>query len=225
MRKLAEFRNVHKGEDIYVLASGKSVDFVDNSFFQGKIVIGVNQAFKKVECRYLIRKESALARAVIASQHGSMIFVSKGDCGGVGNHNEKLLRAAPETLQRRLCVFDHITNVHEVRFPTKDDQLLVSYSTITTAIHLAAYMGAKNVILVGHDCGTIDGQANFSGYHTNETYRIAHSAGEKGYVEWLKGIEKHTVQVKEWLRKKYGCNVLSLNPFVSLGLEGHRYAK
>ena len=34
MKELIEFRNLHKGEDIYVIASGKSVDFIDNSFFE-----------------------------------------------------------------------------------------------------------------------------------------------------------------------------------------------
>ena len=45
--------------------------------------------------------------------------------------------------------------------PKRDNKLIVSGSTITTAIHLAAHMGAKYIILLGHDCGTLDGENNF----------------------------------------------------------------
>ena len=37
---------------------------------------------------------------------------------------------------------------------------MVSRSTVTSAIHLAAYMSAKNIILVGHDCGFINNKSN-----------------------------------------------------------------
>ena len=37
MLKLEDFENKFKGEDIYVIGSGKSLDFIDNSFFENKI--------------------------------------------------------------------------------------------------------------------------------------------------------------------------------------------
>ena len=33
MKQLTDFKNIHLGEDIYVYASGKSCDYIDNSFF------------------------------------------------------------------------------------------------------------------------------------------------------------------------------------------------
>ena len=48
MKLITELKDKHKGEDIYVIASGKSIDFIDDSFFDGKILIGVNQAYKKI---------------------------------------------------------------------------------------------------------------------------------------------------------------------------------
>ena len=48
MKGIIELKNKHQGEDIYVLASGKSVDFFNEDFFDNKIVIGVNQAYKKI---------------------------------------------------------------------------------------------------------------------------------------------------------------------------------
>ena len=30
---IKKFKNIHKGEDVYIIASGKSLDFIDDSFF------------------------------------------------------------------------------------------------------------------------------------------------------------------------------------------------
>jgi hypothetical protein len=65
MKELIEFKNLHKGEDIYVIASGKSVDFIDNSFFENKITIGINQVYKKIKTKYLLRKEYNLIKGRI----------------------------------------------------------------------------------------------------------------------------------------------------------------
>ena len=70
---------------------------------------------------------------------------------------------------------------------------IVSFSTIVSGIHLAAYMGAKNIILVGHDCGTIDGIPNVEGYHNDSSYKIVWKKGKEDYIKWLPKIENDTV--------------------------------
>jgi hypothetical protein len=54
MKSVVELKNKHEGEDIYILASGKSVDFFNEDFFENKIVIGVNQAYKKICCDFIV---------------------------------------------------------------------------------------------------------------------------------------------------------------------------
>ena len=39
-----------------------------------------------------------------------------------------------------------------------------------------------------------------------------------------KTLGEYALQLREKLREVYGCEVYSLNPFVNLGLEGHKYA-
>ena len=41
-KSLVDFKDLHKNEDIYVIGSGKSLDFIDNSFFDNKVVTGTN---------------------------------------------------------------------------------------------------------------------------------------------------------------------------------------
>lgn len=223
MIELKNFKDIHKNEDIYVLASGKSVDFISNDFFNNKIVIGINQAYKKINCKYLLRKEFKLLNHVIKLNPESIHFISAGNCGGNNNIN---LHHVIKNKLNNVVVYRHNPNNHKMpNILPKPNKLVVSYSTITTGIHLAAYMGAKNIILIGHDCGTINGECNFKNYHTSQTYKIAWRNGKQDYVNWLKKIENQTIKLKSLLKKEYNCNIYSLNPFINFNLEGHKYKK
>ncbi len=98
------------------------------------------------------------------------------------------------------------------------DMIVVSYSTITSAMHVAAYLGARNIILVGHDCGYVDGKKNFDGYPEPILGRISGF-----YDRFLGSIEPQSIAVRERLRDVYGCCIYSLNPFLNFQLEGHSY--
>lgn len=226
MRKLEEFKDIHKDEDIYILASGKSVDFIDSSFFNNKTVIGINQVYKKTFCKYLLRKEADLIKECIQESPNSTFFISKGNCGGDNKINYLLLQKLHLINNNNVVVYDHLENIHKLPDSLPPEpKLIVSYSSITTGIHLAAYMGAKNIILLGHDCGTVDDECNFTGYHTESTYKIAHKTGEAGYRNWIKVIEQHTIQLKQMIFDKFKAHVYSLNPFINFGLEGHVYKR
>ena len=223
-----EFKNIHKDEDIYILASGKSVDFIDNDFFKNKIVIGVNQVYKKNPCKYLIRKEAELINEILKENPETIHFISLGSCGSINPNNIMITKNALKSVtnKKNIVVYNHNQNVcSKVNNLPLDDKLIVSHSTITTAMHLGAYMGANNIILVGHDCGSINNECNFIGYHTKETYKIAHTNGKNDYIKWLKNIETQTLMVKQLLKKIYNCNVYSLNPFINFNLEGNVYKK
>ncbi len=103
--------------------------------------------------------------------------------------------------------------------------MVVSSSTITTAIHLACYMGSKNILLVGHDGGMINGKCNFEGYHTDKTYRIAWPNGVNDYKNWVSNVDKQPIVVKEKLENEYNCNIHSINPFINFNLEGNKYTR
>ena len=58
-------------------------------------------------------------------------------------------------------------------------------------MHLAHLMGAKNFILVGHDCGTLNASLNINSYNSRDDGSVD-SWGNNGkeYKNWLKQIEK-----------------------------------
>lgn len=222
MRELKEFKDIHKNKDIYILASGKSVDFIDNSFFENKIIIGVNQVYKKVKCQYLVRKDPHLIDTVLKNNN-IIHFISNGGYGG--DNNKNALHLQKYIKNNNIVIFHHNKNTHDIPEVLPENKLVVSWSTITSAIHLGAYMGAKNILLVGHDGGQINGESNFKGYHTDKTYKLAHKRGEKDYIIWLGKIEKATIKLKKILKDKYNCNIYSINPFINFNLEGHKYTR
>ena len=213
MKPIRELKNIHEGYDIYVVASGASADFIDQSFFDNKIAIGVNEVWKRFyNLDYVVRKESRrMDEAISASrQFGFKTIASAHNCG-------TLKYAKNEGAD---YVFEHLDNALEIidLSVIGTDKIVVSYSTITSAIHVAAYMGAANIILVGHDCGTLDGKTNIAGYAES-------IAGARFYREFLTVIEPQTLALRAKLKEVYGCNLYSLNPFVNFGLEGHEYER
>jgi len=117
---------------------------------------------------------------IMAMDLPTIHFVSRGKSGDGNRVNEDFIRAKGYPV-----VFNHLPNTLRVSTLPPKDHLVVSYSTITSAIHLAAYMGAKNIILVGHDSGTLDGECNFDGYHTDASYKIVWPRGKEDYIRWL----------------------------------------
>jgi hypothetical protein len=94
-------------------------------------------------------------------------------------------------------------------WPTLDNSLVIGSSGIHGAMHLAAYLGAKFIVLVGADCGVLGGQDRVAGYVAGDT-------------PW--GLyEMHLRDMKQRLFEMYGCQVYSLNPFINYSLEGTQY--
>jgi len=213
VRPIGELKNIHEGHDIYVVASGASAGFIDPTFFNNKIAIGVNEVYKNFyNLDYVVRKDAVHLQAAIAAAYnfGFKLITSAHNCG-------TLKYAKNEGAD---YVFEHLdNNLEKIDLSVVGtDKIVVSYSTITSAIHIAAYMGAANIILIGHDCGTLDGKANITGYAESPR-------GAQFYREFLAVIEPQTIALRDRLKEVYGCNIYSLNPFLNFGLEGHEYAR
>lgn len=193
-----------------MVASGPSMDHIVPSFFAGRVVVGVNEAWRRFPCTYAVRKEHENAQETIGAC--VPLVIARGDCGG---H-----RSGPPLLAGECYVFDHACNLDDgpVDLSTiGTDRLVVSWSTVTTAIHLAAYLGARAVFVCGHDCGTIDGSRNYDGYYTAP----ADEGWSAWYEDWLGRIEEQTMEVAARVTEVYGCPVVGLNPWPSLALAGH----
>jgi hypothetical protein len=78
-------------------------------------------------------------------------------------------------------------------------------------------LGAANIILCGHDCGSLDGLVQMG------EYVGMMQPSQQAYFNWLGEIEDQSKQVREKLKEVYQCCIYSINPFLNFGLEGHSY--
>lgn len=213
-RRHVELKNIHKGEDIWIIASGPSMNFVSPDFFANKISIGVNRVNIKFHCDYLVAKDPSGLNELEGNQKEAKLILSK---WAYGNPGSKLNSSSKEH-----WIFDHPAKPAEKPDTSVigTDFIVVSHSTITSAIHLAAYMGAKNIIICGHDCGAINGMVSIEDYYAKVR---PYQKTEAGYFEWLGKIENHTIAVRETLKLIFGVHVHSLNPFINFNLEGNSF--
>ena len=216
-KKIDELKNIHNDKDIWVIAAGASMNYINPSFFENKITVGVNRVCKNFKCDYVVAKDGRGFKKILSSlSQNSKLVLSKHESGNLH-----------QTINR--VEFEHFIFEHPAK-PNEDpilecikkesSQIVVSYSTITSAIHFAAFLGAKNIIICGHDCGTIDGNSTIKDYYSEIR---PHQGTDAGYVNWLSKIENHTVAVSSRIQSEYGCNIHSLNPFINFSLEGHIY--
>lgn len=215
-------RGRHAGDDVWVIGSGASLDFLDPAFFRDRITIGVNLvSLAYVETRYTVTKYHDVARRVALARPASTVVVSR---HLHGNLDER----TADDLPAGVVVFDHAHNRGEefraaTDWPAGEDELVVSWSTITSAMHLAAHLGAANVILAGHDVGALGGRTHVTGYP--EPVNHGQWAPYPDERAWLARIEQDSIDVRSELRRRYGCRVLSLSPFLTPNLDGIAYER
>lgn len=200
--KLEQLENKWRGETVYVLGSGGSLNFLDPSFFDDKHCVAVNFVGREFGLRDFVTfthyNDDAMAMAL--QFPANKVVVREWHVGHqVTAEAPNLVVAPSNNLPAPGASFDPYAH--------NDLSLLFGSSSIHGAMHLAAYMGAKDIVLVGADCGTLDGADRVTGYPAGDT-------------PWAL-YETHLRLVKSWLKLNYNCNVYSLNPFVNFNLEGH----
>ena len=90
----------------------------------------------------------------------------------------------------------------------------VSFSDAISAMHLAAKGGAKTILLVGMEAGSLSASVD---------KWLLRYKNDSVAVSKIRNISHNLEIMKKWLQKRYSCAVHSLSPFINFGMEGHRY--
>ena len=211
-------KNIHKNKDVYVLGSGASLNFIDPKFFHKKITVCVNEVGETYlpTTKYVVTKYHPEAIKFAQQMPNVNVVVSRGSLGGP--------HYAALPALKNLYTFDHNINRDAstsvvADWLLEDGSLYVSWSSITSAMHFGAYLGAKNIIMVAHDCGELDDKSWVDGY----VYDTWDKTKVEEAKERNKQFEIQSIAVKGKLKQLYGCNVYSLNPFINYNLEGTKY--
>jgi hypothetical protein len=209
-----------------VLGAGASLDHLDPAWFSGKITVAVNEVASTWGIRpsYVVLKEFAESLLIAASDPPDVPIVCSRFPYGDPHRGFPPIDETPYLALDNLYVFDHLPNrsgdFDAARdWPADDGSLVVSMSTITSAMHFAALLGASTIFMVGHDCGQLGEAAYMKGYGKAEA--------AMGYpvqqVEWLIALERQSRAVKAQLVERYGVRVWSVSPFLSPRLDGIPY--
>lgn len=219
---MKRLKNKHKGEDIWLLLAGSSMDYIDPSFFKGKTTIGQNHMFKLFPCSYIVMKdcmeEPRFPRSIKELDKLQIPLIYSEYYKGHANLEKNTVQHS-----NAYC-FSHNPRTPNVwlkdeTLNLQKNDIIVSRSTVTTLMHIAAYMGAKNIILCGHDCGRLNGNLYTKGYIEND-WELASWSGINTFIGKL---EDESKLVKKYLKDKYNVNIYSINPFLNLNLEGNKF--
>ena len=159
-------KDKHKGQDIWIVASGASMNYVDPSFFENKITIGLNSVGVKYKLNYAILKDLVKngAKEILDSENppfnSEYVIASEWDKGGCGDGknsdiNKNLIF---KKYPNKFYFFKHIRGGYgDTSVLNKNtDKFFISTSTISTSVHIAAFMGAKNIMICGKDEGRLN---------------------------------------------------------------------
>ena len=219
MRSVSELYGRHAGGDIYVVGTGTSVRVFPLDFLEGKITIGLNQAWKLFDPQYAITMmpklnipefiEGEPARPgitwiskpskVIAQCKPAEIELANASFYGFENAGHPSFNSLDE-ISEMGRVLDWVRQPH----PNK----LYLWSSISqSAMNLAANMGARNIILVGCDNAPLA-----ENHHAHDQHTMwRNEAPEARYMQYYEGV----AEVRAALRER-GVNVISATPFVKL---------
>lgn len=205
------YRDVHRGETAWVLGSGRTLEYVDARFFDDKLVVAVNFAglVKGVRRYYTVSNHHDDAQAIAERCGGQPVITTEveqvppGDSTGVPATEPNIVKV-PSIDQP----FSEFTTARH--WPDDPNLFAVGPTSLHLAMRWAWYIGARHIVIAGADCGTLDGAGRMEDY----------PPGHLHFGMW----EGMLRDIADRLRKD-GVSVHSLNPFVSLALEGHTFSQ
>jgi len=207
LARLEDLASAHYGETIWVLGSGPSLNFLSPSFFEDKTTVSTNLSAHTlgfvpdyVFSHYHRSAKEMPARMEKVTLKRDTLSLEE----WAGDVPDDVVLIEQDNYNPPGSAWNPLTT-----HPPKPHSLAYGSSSLHGAMHLAAWLGAKHIVLVGADCGTIDGEHRVEGYPDGDKL-------------WALYNEHHKL-MKEWLVREYGVTVYSLNPFVNLNLEGHKF--
>jgi hypothetical protein len=211
LANLADLKDRHLGETIWVLGSGPSLNFIEPEFFDDKVCVTANLVGVGYPLKSFYAYSNYHAEDVALTFGEGLIVVvmlardTRNHTDWPGEVPDNVALSEADSYSPPGSSWD------PYRMPPPEGQIVYGSSSIHGATHLAAHLGARNIVLVGHDAGFIDGQHNASFYPT-----VTEAVSFRVWNE-------HSVILKRWLMDNYGVKVYSLNPFINFNLEGHKF--
>jgi hypothetical protein len=226
-RLVTELYGRHQGADIYVVGTGSSMRVFPIDFLDGKVTIGLNMAWKVYPVQYCITigPDLNIPEFIEGEQpHPEITWITKRAKASVVLTPAQLAHADEHFYYFEMHGHPNTAPAGEpsnagrvldwVRHPSGIN--LYQWSSISqTAANLAANMGAANIILVGCDNTSLEGNHHAHQQHT----KWMGADPDRRYRQYYDGL----VEVRAALRER-GVNLLSMSPFLKLDRPEHDFA-
>ncbi len=213
MKKVSELYSRHPGSDIFIVGTGASLRVFPLALLEGRISIGLNDAFRFCPVTYGITVHPDLYIPEFSpipwiTKHDKMKnLVSAAQLGHAEKNFYFFESDGKQNTQSPNEPRDEGRMLEWVKKPTAD--YLYLWSSISqTGVNLAANMGARNIFLVGCDQTELLGNAHA---HAKPT-RWKGVDPKHRYRQYFEGLS----EVRLALRER-SVNLVSLTPFVGLG--------
>ena len=225
IQNVESLRNSEHGKDIFIVGSGKSIDYIPKQFWTDRVVIGVNFTYQRVPCKYTLCHHYCVVQPMIDSGLTTVVTSEAETCVWQSGHSNwkhpirhddfGMTLYGDTALRGDYYWYRHDNQGYtEISLKKFDETgfLTAGVTVVTTAIHFAYLLGARSIVLAGVDGGVIDRDMNYTGYP------VPTNGDHMGNVQpQLDKIANH-------IRSK-GVPVMSINPFVNFTLEGHIFRK
>ncbi len=209
--KLQSLWDCHKGQDVYIVGTGPSMRVFPLSMLRGRVTIGLNQAWKYCKLTYCVTAHPELVVeyenyqasecGIRDSRHTTWVVKSKAPLHVTEDHPEYYAFDTKYASDRYRFVRSRVAG-----------KLMSGGGIHTTAMNLAAHMGARTIIMLGIDLCQLD----------NEHHGHSQHVQLRGLSDKLYAMKYYTqaVRVRRIIQRELGIPVLSLTPLMGL-----RYAE
>lgn len=214
---ISTLKNEIKNKDIFILCAGNSLSGFHKDFFKNKITISVNRVFEIIKTDYIIFKDlnevftiEYLKKFKVLNDPKTKIIYSENKYGDPENEIKNELNFTNAFRFKNLSKIS-INQKPDFKAINKKNYLINSYSTTSSAMHLAAHLGAKDIYLIGHDCCKYDGKYYIKNYYSK---KFLFRGGFRN--SFFKQIYKDHQKTADVLKKKFKVNFYSIYNDTSL---------
>lgn len=212
---VSAFRDLHKGETIYVVGSSNAWEWLDPAFFDDKVTVCMNRvawAFGLPNHVYTVSQYYEIVEEARRKDWQGWVFAQPsnkypGDkVSKLREHHKTIL--LPERTRS-------LDNFPDNVWPDNDNELLWGFTTQHMALYFAWFLGASTIVTVASDLGDWDGKLNGANYYPPSFQ----SNTRQNLRTWIKQTDRLAAEIR-----KRGTNVYTMLPTVNINLEGKKFS-
>lgn len=199
----------HAGRDIYVIGTGPSLRCFPLSYLESQITIGLNEAYKYADWTYHLTLHPEIAIAAVKAQsnlYGKWLVKRKRPLSLLPVEDPRFYFFEAGTRDPALGQDPwKKALINEVR-RLDGEVLWQGGAAHCTAIHAALRMGARAIILVGCDLGSLGND------HHGHDQHVMFRGSDPDRVYF--GYRHNAAILRRLIREMHGVPVFSLTPFL-----------